>query len=140
MRSPTDGIDLSDPGTVLLRLASRVRTLPDGGDLAALIRNACLELPFVDAADVAVDGDPAGGDADRETWTHRYEVGPGRLAVVRIRVSDPVGFRPIEPALDDAFGLIGLCIADRHARQAGQQDSVENARLAEVIRHSVNPT
>lgn len=150
----------ADAGPILLDLASRVQSLPFGPMMAATIRRACLELPLVVDAEVdltaEVPAEPSSGDG----WTYVYEIGPGseRLGVVRLRVTDVVTFAPVERMLRDAVGLLGLSIAHRRAREwletkviergeqlaerraAIERHMAENARLAEIVRHSVNAT
>lgn len=150
----------ADAGPILLDLASRVQSLPFGPMMAATIRRACLELPLVVDAEVdltaEVPAEPSSGDG----WTYVYEIGPGseRLGVVRLRVTDAVTFAPVERMLRDAVGLLGLSIAHRRAREwletkviergeqlaerraAIERHMAENARLAEIVRHSVNAT
>ncbi|MEQ8818217.1 MAG: ATP-binding protein [Thalassobaculum sp.] len=141
-------------------LASRVQSLPFGPVMAATIRRACLALPLVVEAEADLSSEtpvepPASGD-----WTYVYEIGPGseRLGVLRLRVTDVAAFAPVERMLRDAVGLLGLSIAHRRAREwletkviergeelaerraAIERHIAENARLAEIVRHSVNPT
>lgn len=151
----------ADAGPILLDLASRVQSMPFGPVMAATIRRACMDLPLVQDAEVDLVGVPSETAASEGNWTYRYEIGPAaeeRLGVVRLRVSDPAAFAPVERMLRDAIGLLGLSVAHRRARDwletkviergeelaersaAIEQHMAENARLAEIVRHSVNPT
>lgn len=147
-------------GPILLDLASRVQALPFGPIMAAIIRRACLALPLVLDADVELAGVPGGDSRPEAAWTYRYDIGAGseRLGKLRVLVSDVVAFAPVEPMLRNTVGLLGLGIAHRHAREwleskviergeqlaegraAIERHMAENARLAEIVRHSVNPT
>ena len=150
----------ADAGPILLDLASRVQSMPLGPGMATAIRRACLSLPLVLDADVELNPDLPPDAAPAEGWSYRYEIGPGaeRLGILRLRVSDTVAFSPVERMLRDTVGLLGLGIAHRRARdwleteviERGEQleerraalerHMAENARLAEIVRHSPNPT
>jgi len=150
----------ADAGPILLDLASRVQALPFGPIMVATIRRGCLQLPLVLDADVELAGLLREDRRPEPAWTHQYDLGADaeRLGKLRVLVSDPVAFAPIEPMLRNAVGLLGLGIAHRHAREwletkvlergeqlaagmaAIERQEAENARLAEIVRHSVNPT
>lgn len=158
---PLSGTDLvtSDPGAILLRLVNRAQSMAVGPSMAAAIRGAVLDLPFVANAEVSL-ADTAIDHGALDNWTHEYEIGSGadRLGRVRVGASDTAGFKPLEPMLRDACSLLGLSIAHRRAqmrfetqalaqseqleegREELERHIAENARLAEVVRHSANPT
>lgn len=160
MRLRDVGSITADAGPILLDLASRVQSLPFGPMMAATIRRACLELPLVVDAEVDLTVELPVEPSSGGTWTYTYEIGPGseRLGVLRLRVTDAAAFVPVERMLRDAVGLLGLSIAHRRAREwletkviergeqlaerraAIERHMAENARLAEIVRHSVNPT
>jgi len=150
----------AEAGPILLDLASRVQSLPFGPVMAATIRRACLELPLVVDAEADLTSEVPAEPPSTDGWTFRYEIGPGseRLGILRLRVTDVAAFAPVERMLRDAVGLLGLSIAHRRAREwletkviergeelaerraAIERHMAENARLAEIVRNSVNPT
>lgn len=150
----------AEAGPILLDLASRVQSLPFGPIMAAAIRRACLQLPLVVDAEADLTVEESAGPAPSQGWTYLYEIGPSseRLGVLRLRVTDVAAFAPVERMLRDAVGLLGLSIAHRRAREwletkviergeelaarraAIERHIAENARLAEIVRHNVNPT
>ena len=160
MRLRDAGTITAEAGPILLDLASRVQSLPFGPVMAATIRRACLELPLVVEAEVDLSSEAPAEPPASDGWTYVYEIGPGseRLGVLRLRVTDVAAFAPVERMLRDAVGLLGLSIAHRRAREwletkviergeelaerraALERHIAENARLAEIVRHSVNPT
>lgn len=160
MRLRDAGTITAEAGPILLDLASRVQSLPFGQVMAAAIRRSCLELPLVVDAEVELTADAAVEPPPSGSWTFSYEIGPGteRLGVLRLRVTDVAAFAPVERMLRDAVGLLGLSIAHRRAREwletkvvergeelaerraAIERHMAENARLAEIVRNSINPT
>lgn len=155
MQLPGNDLTTLDAGAVLLRLIHRVQALRVGSVMASEIRDACESLPFVVAACVELPGGAVAGDAQRTGWTYRYDIdaGSGRLGTIRVWVSEKAGFAPTERMLRDAVGALGLGIAHSLNREPGdrqsaagrsdpaavERDRVENARLAEIVRRSVNP-
>ncbi len=155
MRLSEADVEAADAGAQLLQLACCLQSMPVGPAMADAIRRTCLSLPGVGDVDVELLPSMATRAATEVAWTHHYDIGPGpeSAGVVRLRVSDVAGFAGVDRLLRDALLLIGNGIVLRRTRErleAGNlggtrdpdqaADHVENARLAEIVRRSVNPT